>query len=247
MDFLDKLKNLIKTALISGPVNNSSQFGFQQISYKGKTSDCFMIFSYGHYANCSSNDTLVTVFEVDGNEDNKYGIGFTPKKRPIDLEPGEHAVYHPETETFIKFRNNADIIITTGTVDGTKGNIIVNCNNLTANVDNDAIVTVGSNAIIDAGNNLNLIAQNNINITATANVNVTCDNATMTISTLATFDVPNATFTGNVQIDGTLGVTQDFNLTGNAALGAGGLAIARKTDATDGSTIIGGSANHTAT
>lgn len=164
MDFLAKLKAMIQHAVVSGPANNSDQFPVQQITYKGKVSNCMMIFSYGHYANCSSSDTLVSVFEVEGDEDNKAGLGYTPKKRPIDLEPGEHAVYHPGTETFIKFRNNADLHVSTGT-----GNIIVDCNDLTVNAAGNATVNC-EDAILTANNDVTVTAGGDANVTATGNI-----------------------------------------------------------------------------
>ncbi len=148
---MDKIKSLIQHAKIVGSANNSDQFPVQQVFYKGKVSECLMIFSYGHYAIPDSDDSLVIVFEAGGDEDNKSGLAYTPQKRPTDLEQGEHAVYHPKTETSIKFRNNGNIEIDCGT-----GDLIINCNNATVNADNNATVSANGDVAITAGGNITL-------------------------------------------------------------------------------------------
>lgn len=195
---------MVRRAVVTGGANNDQNFAVQQVSFFTSVSDCQMLFPYGMYANATSPeeaDTLVAMFSVEGVEENKIGIPYAPMKRPRDLEQGEVAFYHPNTNTFIKYRNNGDLEIATGPNapnSETTGNLIINCNDATINVANDALISAG----------------NNITITATADVNVTCDNATMTISTLATFDVPNATFTGSVKIDG------DLEVIGTTTLGS---------------------------
>lgn len=93
--------------------------------------------------------------------------------------------------------------------------------------------------------NINVV---NANITASANVEVECVEANITASASATITTPETTITGNTTIGGNLQVDGDFNNDGKATLGgAGGNAIARTDDTTDGSKITGGSGNHTAT
>jgi len=136
--------------------------------------------------------------------------------------------------------------------------------------------------------NTRIIARNNGDLDietgegGTAKVNIICTEANITASEgvtvtapLATFDVPLSTFTGNVQIDGTLTVTNlatvgslqvngistgtglatfggmqvngTLSTTGAATLGGGGPAIARVGDSVVAGVITTGSATHTAT
>lgn len=53
----------------------------------------------------------------------------------------------------------------------------------------------------------------------TGNINITCKQANITASESATFDTPEATFTGNVTIDGNLGVTGTTTLSSTVTSG----------------------------
>ena len=128
MDSHNDVKNLIKRGVITGGADNNSSFPVQQVSFFNSVSDCQMLFPYGMYANATSPekaDSLVTIFNVGNIEEDRIGIPYTPLKRPTDLDQGEVAFYHPDTETFIKYRNNGDLEIDSG--NGGTGNIIVNC------------------------------------------------------------------------------------------------------------------------
>ena len=222
MDLLNTIKSICRFGLVTGKVDNSKSFATQQITYLGKVSDCAMLFPYGLYSHASRDDSLIAFYSMGGDEDNKLGMPYAPYKRPIDLQEGEVALYHPRSEASVKLRNNGDIEISTG--NSLAGNVIINCADATINASND------------------------VNIEAGNNVTIECIMANVIASTSMTFDTPLATFTSNVQIDGTLGVTGNFNLTGDASLGTGGLPIARTTDAINTTTnqITGGSSNHTA-
>lgn len=108
---LSKLRNIVRVGKITGPANNSDQFPVQQLTFKGKVADTLMVFPFGVYANVSTEDALALFFSIDGNEENRAAIAYTPQKRPTDLANGEIAVYHPATASFIKFRNTGDIEI----------------------------------------------------------------------------------------------------------------------------------------
>lgn len=196
LDFLAKLKNLIRFARITGAADNLQQFPVQQMEYKGKVVNVFQIFPYGIYANVSSKDGLGVMFSVDGNPDNRAAISFTPQKRPDDLEEDEVAMYHPYTESFIKFRNNGDVVI--DLKQETPGNIIINCVNSELNADDQVEINC---------------ADATINASASANVN--CSDANIAASSQTTIDTPETTITGNVQIDGNLNVDGDTTLSEN--------------------------------
>ena len=194
MAFLDKLKNIVRFAQVTGQVDNSASFPVQQMTFKGKVINVLQIFPYGIYSNISSDDSLGVMFAIDGSENNRAAISYTPQKRPTDLEQNEVAIYHPYTNSFIKFRNNGDLEIDT-IQDGNNGNIIVNCENATVNANNDVSVVAG-NA-----------------------VNVDCVDATVMASSSTTLDTPATTITGTLQVDGAIttdsSVTAQGEVTGN--------------------------------
>ena len=88
MDFLAKLKNLVRYARITGAANNEEQFPVQQMEYKGKVVNVYQHFPFGVYANCSSDNSLGLMFSVEGSEDVRAAICGTPENRPTDLEQG---------------------------------------------------------------------------------------------------------------------------------------------------------------
>lgn len=183
MGFLDKLKNVVRWATVTGPVDQTQQFPVQQLTYKGKVANCMMVFPYGMYSHVSTTDALVMMFAVEGNADNRAGIPAIPQKRPVDLEQNEVAIYHPFTNSFIKFRNNGNIEIDTAPVNAetgeqTLGSITVNCVNAT------------------------VTASENVNVTAIQNIGLTCVEATVTASTSVTIDTPETTITGNLTVQG---------------------------------------------
>jgi len=97
----------------------------------GDTAEFVAIFPYGMHANLPV-DALVTLFSVNGQEQNLAGIGEVPEKRIKNLESGEVVFFHPATKTKIHFKNDDDLDIEVGT-----GNV-----NLTANnVNIDAVQT----------------------------------------------------------------------------------------------------------
>ncbi len=159
MSLADNLRRLQTWAVVTGPANNESQMPTQQVTFKGKLATPLMVFPYGHYANVSSSETvgeqsLAMLFAMEGNEEDRAAIAYTPQLRPDDLEPNETAIYHPFTKTFIKFRNNGDIDIDSK-VEETTGNININC----------------VNANLTASENVNVECVD-ANVTASTSVNV---------------------------------------------------------------------------
>lgn len=142
------IKNMIRRALITLGGDDDKDFPVQQITYLGKAADCEMISPYGHHANLPANDeVLVTMFSVLGEEDNRVGMGYTPKLRPKKLPIGEVVFYHPLTQSRVQFKNNGDIEI-------------------------EATGDNGS-AIVTIKKDLNITVKGDVNITATGDVNIT--------------------------------------------------------------------------
>lgn len=173
MDLLNSIQNLIKKAQITGGADNESHFAKQQIVYHNQVTDCAMLFPFGMYANASSSDSLVTVFVIGDNEEDKIGIPYAPLKRPRDLEQGEVALYHPETETFIKFRNSGNLEIESG--GGGEGIITIK-----GAVTIDGAVTIAGGATID-----------DLTVTGTSTLGSTVTSGGVDISNTHTHTQPN--------------------------------------------------------
>lgn len=133
---ISRLKNLLRWGKITKAGDDTGQFPVQQVTYLGKVGDCLMVFPYGYHANLTT-DSLVALFAMHGQEENRAGIGYTPQTRP-ELAEGEVAVYHPNTGTMIKLQASGDILIDAPNV------------RFTGNVDIDGDLTVtGATALSD--------------------------------------------------------------------------------------------------
>lgn len=127
-------------ARITKAGTNGQQFATQQMEYLGKVSDGAMLFPYGVHGNLPP-DYLVLVGAVQGHPDNRVAVGCLPKTRPA-LEEGEVAFYHPVTGGVVRWKQNGDLEITTGS------NVAINAGTLTLNGDlvvNGAMTNNGKN------------------------------------------------------------------------------------------------------
>jgi len=132
-------RNMIKRAVITLGGDDDKDIPIQQLSYNGKVADAEIIFPYGVHANLSANNnTLCIVFAVEGQEDYRAAMGYTPSLRPKPLEEGEVVFYHPLTQSKIQFRNNGDIDID---VTGENGD-------LNATIKKDLNIIIGGDANI---------------------------------------------------------------------------------------------------
>lgn len=140
---VNMIKNLFRWARVTKAGPDNKQFPVQQVEYLGKVADCMMLFPYGVHGNLTP-DSLILMMSVQGQEENRVGIGGTPNNRP-ELAPGEVAYYHPPTGTIIHMRASGDIDINTGS-----GNVNVNTTN--ANVTASDSVKIDTPETIITGN-----------------------------------------------------------------------------------------------
>lgn len=142
------IKNLIRRALVTLDGTDDKDFPVQQITYLGKAADCEMIMPYGVHANLPANgEVIVTMFSVMGEEDNRVGMGYTPKLRPKNTPAGEVIFYHPIAGSKIHFKNNGDINVD---VIGDNGDLNVTIKkDLNIIVAGDASISVAGNALVD--------------------------------------------------------------------------------------------------
>ncbi len=98
---------------------------FQKVFYRGKTANALIVYPFGYHAN-ANNDSIVLTFGVNGQAENRAGIPWDLKNRPV-LKQGEIALYQPAANitTIIKFDESGNILM------DTNADLIANCKNAT--------------------------------------------------------------------------------------------------------------------
>ena len=122
------IPNLTKRATLTKVSKDDSNYHIAQVDYLGKVCDVELITPYGLYSSLPLDGT-VTLWNVQGQEENRVGIGNTPELRYKDLKPGEVVVGSPQTKSNAKFLTDGSIVITgkTNTVItvDTNGNVTI--------------------------------------------------------------------------------------------------------------------------
>ncbi len=120
-------RNLIKLCRFSKTESDNQQLPVQQVEYLGKAVDVVVVMPYGVHANVPV-DMLGVLLQLSTQEQNRVVLPLSLKERPKPLESGEIVVYHPLTDSEIRFKNDGNIDIT---VDGDL-NIVADNVNITA-------------------------------------------------------------------------------------------------------------------
>lgn len=110
MEFLRKLRAIIKFAVVTLRGDDNGKFPIQQVSYNGRVADCFIVFPYGVHANLPA-DSLLTILQIGGHEENLVGFGGLPSERIKNLAEGEVVFFHPIKKSKIHFKKDGNIQI----------------------------------------------------------------------------------------------------------------------------------------
>ena len=112
MKIIERLKNtivnMIKIGVITLAGSDSGAYNRTQVSYLGKTKNTTVWMPYGLDANIPK-DSLMLLFNVQGQEENMIGIGHNAALRFKNLAEGEVAIGNPKTGSKIYFKANGDI------------------------------------------------------------------------------------------------------------------------------------------
>lgn len=131
--------NLIKRSVVTKGGDDTTQFPVQQIKYNGKVADSEMLFPYGMHANVKADISLGVTWTIEGQEDYRVTMAYTPAERPR-IDEGEVVFYHPVQLTKTHYRNNGDLDIT---VTGDNGSLNLTIKkDLNITVNGDANITV---------------------------------------------------------------------------------------------------------
>jgi len=149
---LNRLINLIKRGRVSRTDNDSRKLPIQQCAYMGDTAEFMALFPYGMHANLPDG-ALVTLFSVNGQEQNLVGIGESSEDRIKGKESAEVEFYHPKTKTRILFKNNddLDIQVGTGNVNLTANNVNIDAAQTNLGVGGPDIARVGDTVEVNVG------------------------------------------------------------------------------------------------
>lgn len=196
----DRLKRIVRWARVTAAGSDTKAFATQQVEYQGKVGDCAMIFPYGFHANLTP-DALVAMFAMGGNPENRAGIGWTPKTRPI-LKEGEVAFYHPSTNTVIKLNDGGGIDVNS---DGA-----VNVTAPSVNVTAPTVNITATSVTVDAANttftgNVQIDGALNVdgNITSLLNVIATALLQGATLTVTGAGSIGGKDFTTHIHLAGT--------------------------------------------
>lgn len=106
----------IKYAVISQDSEDGQAFLIMQVQHDQAADDenatqAMALFPYGFEANAPAG-SLVTLFNIKGQEENKVGVPSFPQERFGDFEPWESGSGNFLSKCRIKFLNNGDVQIT---------------------------------------------------------------------------------------------------------------------------------------
>ena len=119
---INKIKSLIKRAVVTNPGDDSKQFPVSQVRYLSKTQDAEMIYPYGFGA-LAPKDAICIVFNVNAQESNLAGIPTLPQSRIKNLKEGDVFMHNAKTGDSIKLTENGIEIISASSISITAATI----------------------------------------------------------------------------------------------------------------------------
>lgn len=201
----NKLRSLIRWALVTADGDGDLDFPIQKLTYLGKSAEAVTWFPYGYHANMPAN-TLGLMLSAQGLPEGRVMFGGSPSARP-SISSGEVAVYHPETGSILHMKDGGDIDL----LARENGEILIETGgDLTTRGLGDAL-HIGWDLYLFGWVSMEIASGGAITITApTLDANVT-----------------NTDFSGNVTINGTLTVNgedyMDHTHGGSASAPLGGV------------------------
>lgn len=111
---LRKIKSMIRRAVVSLSLPDTGGNPIVQVGYLGKTANAEAIWPYGLGGRLPE-DAQVFLFNIEGMEENKAGIGTAPNQRKKVDNSGEIWVGNPLTQAIILFKSDKSIEMTNGT------------------------------------------------------------------------------------------------------------------------------------
>jgi hypothetical protein len=112
MNIVNKIRSLIKVAMVTNPGIDSGKIPVHQLTYMGKIGNSVPWFPFGFSAVPDSN-SLSLVVTPNGRSEERVDFPSSPQRRVL-VETGEVVVYHPATQSKILFKSDGTINIESG-------------------------------------------------------------------------------------------------------------------------------------
>lgn len=121
-----RIKNVVKVATLVA-VNDTTAVRRAFIKYMGRTRLPAAMFSpYGLMHNPPAN-SLCLVFAQNGQSSNPWVMADDPRRRPLNLDPGEVAVGNYLTGDYVHFKADGSVVVqTAGAVTVNAGSVAIN-------------------------------------------------------------------------------------------------------------------------
>lgn len=107
---IQKLKNLIRIAIVTVSGDDSGKIPLQQFSSHGKATIGSSWYPFGFHA-IADEDSYTLVVTPNANGDEAVHIPTSMTRRPTGGAKGEVYVYHPKSGSYIHMKDNGDIEI----------------------------------------------------------------------------------------------------------------------------------------
>jgi len=169
-----KDRNQLKMGLVTLNTDDTENFPQAQMTYLGKTANVPLVQPYGLTSRPpEGKETLVAIFQVQGQEQNRLGIPFTPRLRKRGLKPGEVVLENMLAKTYMYMKENGDleIVIAKDLIETVKNititgvDAVINLNNLTINATQ---ITINSKLTVNGDTDFHgKLSSNNKNISNT--------------------------------------------------------------------------------
>ncbi len=165
--------NQTKRAYVTKPSSDKHTYHIAQVSYMERHADIELVTPYGLYSTPPAN-SLVTMWNINGQEENRVGIANNPKGRFKNLKPGEVSIGSPDFKSSVYFKKDGSLVVTaTQESAGTTTSI-------TIAADGSISISTPKTVTIDAQENVSITSQADISIVAQGDL--TLEGATVNIN-----------------------------------------------------------------
>lgn len=158
----------VKRARVTKVSDDEGNYHVSQVNYFGKACDVEILTPYGLYSNLPS-DGVVALWSVQGQEENRVGIGNTPATRYKNLKEGEVVIGTPMHEVKMEFLSQGVVKITG------KGNSSVNIDK-----DGNISITTEGTLSLNSKGNMTIATEGDLSLNATGDV--TIDGSTINLN-----------------------------------------------------------------
>lgn len=191
------LKNLIKRVTSSGNTFDRGVIQMVKASYMGKPVETQVLHDYGFVSSPPPGSIGISV-NPRAEENDKAALYFHPKYNVSGLKSGETVIGNFVVEATLYFNEQGQAVLTL------PDNLIIQCKNLVATVEENAEITTGGDATITVGGNASAEVTGDTEL-STTNLTATMSGNAVYTAASHTFNGP-ATFAGGITTTGLVAI-----------------------------------------